>query len=107
MCGRTPREMTGDMENATIRRISVEQAREKVAAGSGLLVCAYDDEDKFKGNHLSGAMSLAEFRSRLPSIPKDQEIIFYCALPKEASAAGRAAEYLKLRYDNVKVLAGE
>jgi len=49
-----------------------------VDAGSALLVCAYDDEEKFKKNHLQGAMSLGEFKARLPSLTKDQEIIFYC-----------------------------
>ena len=60
-------------------RFTAEQVREKVESGSGLLVCAYDDEEKFKRNHLSGAISFGEFRSRLTSIPKNKEIIFYCA----------------------------
>ena len=59
-------------------RISVEDARRKVTAGSALLVCAYDDDDKFKNNHLEGAISLADFRAKLPSLSTDQEIIFYC-----------------------------
>ena len=44
-----------------------------------LLVCAYDDEEKFRQNRLQGAVSLADFRARQDSIPKDREIIFYCA----------------------------
>jgi len=67
------------MGDTTVSRISVQQAKEMVDAGSGLLVCAYDDEDKFKNNHLAGAISLAEFRSRPSSVTKDQEIVFYCA----------------------------
>jgi hypothetical protein len=59
-------------------RISVEEAREKVSAGSALLVCAYDDKEKFKKNHLQGALSLGEFKAKLPSLNKDQEIIFFC-----------------------------
>jgi rhodanese-related sulfurtransferase len=59
-------------------RIPVEEAHEKVRAGSALLVCAYDDEDKFKKNHLQGAISFGEFKTQLPSLKKDQEIIFYC-----------------------------
>jgi rhodanese-related sulfurtransferase len=66
------------MEDLTVGPLSAQEVRKKVEQGSGLLVCAYDDEDKFKRNHLAGAISLAEFRSR-PSIDKDQEIIFYCA----------------------------
>ena len=60
-------------------RISAEETRQRVSAGSALLVCAYDDEEKFKNNHLQGAISLSEFKSKLPSISPDQEVIFYCA----------------------------
>lgn len=60
-------------------RISPKQVREKITSGDALLVCAYDDENKFRENHLEGALSLAEFKSKLPSLSKDQEFIFYCA----------------------------
>ena len=59
-------------------RIDPRQARGDVAAGA-LLVCAYDDEQKFEENRLEGAMSLSEFRSREASLPRDREVIFYCA----------------------------
>lgn len=59
-------------------RISAEEARQKVSAGSALLVCAYDDKEKFNNNHLQGAISLSEFKAKLPSLTKEQEIIFYC-----------------------------
>jgi hypothetical protein len=60
-------------------RISPEEARRKVTIGSALLVCAYEDDEKCRRLHLEGAMFLTEFRSKLPALPKDQEIIFYCA----------------------------
>jgi hypothetical protein len=60
-------------------RIPPEIVREKAKSGAALLVCAYNDSDKFKNNHLEGALSLDEFISRLPSMEKNQEIIFYCA----------------------------
>ena len=60
-------------------RISIEEAHQKIAAGSALLVCAYDDDEKFKNNHLRGAISLNDFRAKLPSLSTVQEIIFYCA----------------------------
>lgn len=60
-------------------RIAPEEVRQKVTSGSAVLVCAYEDEERFRMLHLQGAVSLAEFRSRLPSLSKDQEIIFYCA----------------------------
>jgi rhodanese-related sulfurtransferase len=60
-------------------RISPKEAYEKWKAGAAILVCAYEDDKKFKALHLDGAISFNEFRSKLPSLSKDQEIIFYCA----------------------------
>ena len=60
-------------------RISPEEVRKKVISGSALLVCAYDDEEKFHRLHLEGAISLQEFKSRLGALSMDHEIIFYCA----------------------------
>ena len=60
-------------------RISPQEAREKVTSGSALLVCAYGKDQKFRYYHLQGAISFREFKSRLDSLPKEQEIIFYCA----------------------------
>ena len=60
-------------------RVSPQEVRDKVTAGAALLVCPYDDEEKFERNHLEGAISHDEFRSRLSSLAKDQEIVFYCA----------------------------
>jgi hypothetical protein len=60
-------------------RIGTEEARRKVKAGEAVLVCAYDDEATFQTMRLDMALSLGEFQKRLPGIPKEQEIIFYCA----------------------------
>ena len=60
-------------------RISPQSAREKTTSGQALLICAYDNDKKFNANHLEGAISFSDFRTRLSSLPKDQKIIFYCA----------------------------
>ena len=60
-------------------RISAEETRQRVNAGSALLVCAYEDDEKFESNHLQGAISFNQFKSRLPELANNQEIIFYCA----------------------------
>ena len=60
-------------------RVTPREIVEKVNAGAALLVCAYDNEEKFKALHLEGAISISELKSRLHALPKDQEIIFYCA----------------------------
>ena len=65
-------------EHRHAERISPQQAHEHLETGA-LLVCAYDDEEKFHKNHLQGAISLDDFHSRLDSLAKDRELIFYCA----------------------------
>ena len=64
---------------AEIARIDVAEARRKVEAGQAVLVCAYDDEAKCGRMKLAGSITLAELRVRVPSLPKSQELIFYCA----------------------------
>ncbi len=59
-------------------RIPAEETHTKVTSGEAILVCAYENEDKFRGMHLQDAISLQEFKTRLPALSKDQEIIFYC-----------------------------
>jgi hypothetical protein len=59
-------------------RIDVRRARDHLSAGA-LLVCAYDDEAKWRQNRLDGAISLADFRAQEQSVPKDRELVFYCA----------------------------
>ncbi len=60
-------------------RLSPQEVRTNVTSGAALLVCAYDNEEKFKRNQPNGAISLSEFKSRLSDLSKDQRIIFYCA----------------------------
>jgi len=59
------------------RRVTAEEVYGKLKSGKALLVCAYEDEMKFKAMQLEGAISLNEFRAKLPSLAKDQEIVFY------------------------------
>lgn len=60
----------------TMERISPQEAKAERDAGA-LFVCAYDSAEKFRQNHLEGAMSLDEFRRQEGSLPRDREIIFY------------------------------
>ncbi len=60
-------------------RITPEETFQKLREGKALLVCAYESEEQFRSLQLEGAISLSEFRAKLSSLPRDQEIIFYCA----------------------------
>ncbi|HVP77071.1 MAG TPA: ArsR family transcriptional regulator [Thermodesulfobacteriota bacterium] len=59
------------------KRVTAEEVNGKLKSGGALLVCAYEDEMKFKAMQLKGAISLNEFKSKLSSLAKDQEIVFY------------------------------
>lgn len=64
---------------AELVRVGPDHVRPRVQAGETLLVCAYEDDLTFRKMQLSGGISFSEFRSRLPSLPKTQELVFYCA----------------------------
>jgi len=64
---------------ANVSRITPEETYQKLRVENALLVCAYDSEEQFRSLRLEGAISLPEFRAKLPSLSKDQEIVFYCA----------------------------
>jgi len=59
------------------KRITPEEVHQKLKAGKVLFVCAYEDEAKFRKMQLQGAISLNGFKAKLPSLAKDQEIVFY------------------------------
>jgi rhodanese-related sulfurtransferase len=86
------------------KRISPEGARKKVKSSEALLVCAYEEDEKFKNMRLEGAMSYKEFKNKVTALPKDQEIIFYCNSSQEEHASRRAAEYANKGFEKIKVL---
>jgi len=62
-----------------VKRIPVPEARALLRSGQAMLICAYDSQEKFERYRLPGAISLKEFESLADSIPKDRQLIFYCA----------------------------
>lgn len=60
-------------------RIDPDRARARLMSSDALLVCAYDTPEKFRENFLDGAISLQELQTRASQLPRDREIIFYCA----------------------------
>jgi hypothetical protein len=59
------------------KRVPPEEIYQGLKSGAVLLVCAYDDDAKFKRLQLEGSISFNEFKSKLTSLPKDKEIVFY------------------------------
>jgi hypothetical protein len=64
---------------ANVTRIDPETARREVAAGRAWLVCAYDDRARCRSMMLDGAIDMDELQARLPTMRKDQPLMFYCA----------------------------
>ncbi len=62
------------------QRIDAEQVRRKLEDGEDvLLVCGYDDDQRCADAGVEGSLTYTQFRAQLGRIPKDQEIVFYCA----------------------------
>ena len=53
------------MRHAAVR-ITPQEAYSKVKAGQAILVCGYEDEEKFKAMRLERAISFAGFQKMLP-----------------------------------------
>ena len=62
-----------------ILRVSSEEIYPRVKTGDSLLVCAYDSDETFRSMRLEGAVSLNDFKGRVSQLPKEKEIVFYCA----------------------------
>lgn len=92
---------------ATTETIAPAAARQRMMARRGaVLVCAYDEDQKFQENRLAGAIPFSEFQREMNSLPRSKEIIFYCACPGDEVARAKAEEAHSCGFEDVKVLAG-
>jgi rhodanese-related sulfurtransferase len=91
----------------SVNTISPDNAHELLWTDpAAILVCGYEKDEDFQKNDLEGAISLTEFRRRVDSFPKDENVIFYCACPHDETSIMRAEEYQKQGFTNVQVLEG-
>ncbi|MEZ4598723.1 MAG: hypothetical protein R2940_02915 [Syntrophotaleaceae bacterium] len=67
------------MEKSDVIRVTPNEAHRRIESGKAVLVCAYESDEKCQSMLLEGAETLHEFEDRLPEIPQEQEVIFYCA----------------------------
>ena len=63
---------------ADVTRVDPETARDQLKMGQTLLVCAYDDRTRCREIMLEGAIDMDELEARIPTMRKDQPLIFYC-----------------------------
>jgi rhodanese-related sulfurtransferase len=89
------------------RTIAAQQAHDMLAKDpSVMLVCAYEKDEEFRQYDLAGAISLSEFRKRAVSLPKDEEVIFYCASSRDEAATKQAQKYFHEGFVNARILQG-
>jgi hypothetical protein len=62
-----------------IERIEPEQARRDLVRRRALLVCAYEDPEKYRASYIAGALTLPQLRAIEDELDADRELIFYCA----------------------------
>ena len=72
-------EARGQHGDASVERVGAGEARRRVAEGRAVLVCAYEDEEKCRRLKLEGAHTLRELEAGMATLPRSQEIVFYCA----------------------------
>ena len=61
------------------QRIDAEEVQRRVRHENGaLLVCAYDDMQKCRDMEIEESIPYPEFKTRLESVPKSKEIVFFC-----------------------------
>jgi rhodanese-related sulfurtransferase len=90
-----------------LEQISVREVRNLLTTNRNtLLVCGYEKDDDFHKYDLEDAISLGDFRRRMKSLAKDQQIIFYCACPHDETAIAQAEKYSKEGFTNVRIMQG-
>jgi predicted sulfurtransferase len=72
---------TVESEYSNVPRISLEELKEKLDAGADLVVVDVRSKEEFDQGHIPGAVSIpyAEIEARYRELPRDKEIITYCA----------------------------
>jgi hypothetical protein len=62
---------------AAPKRVSAADVHGKLQSGKALLVCAYENDAKFRQMPLEGAIAFSEFEKRKSTLPRDTEVVFY------------------------------
>jgi 3-mercaptopyruvate sulfurtransferase SseA len=70
---------TAPQNQSDAPRIGVQELKERLDGGEGILVVDARSASAFADRHIPGAVSipLDEVESRLDELPRDQDIVFY------------------------------
>jgi len=86
--------------------ISAQELRAKLDSQSPMTLVFAAKRSYFAGAAISSAIPQEEFQERIPTLPKDSDIVLYCGCPQDAGSLHLAAELRRLGFINVKVLEG-
>lgn len=72
---------TVESRYSNVPRISLEELKEKLDAGAEVVVVDVRSKEEFDQGHIPGAISIpyGEIEARYRELPRDKEIITYCA----------------------------
>ncbi|MHC4958486.1 MAG: rhodanese-like domain-containing protein [Planctomycetota bacterium] len=86
-------------------RISARELHDKLAAGEPVLViCGYRSDHAYRKYRIADAISMNDLDDRLPTLPADQEFVFYCACAEDKTAILNAQAYMERGYASCSVL---
>ena len=68
-----------------VPRVTPEEIYPKLWSAESLLVCAYDSDARFQQVHLKGAISLEEFKSLRPTLPRTGKSCSIAPDPRKAA----------------------
>lgn len=61
------------------QRVKPDEVRQRMKDNGAMLVCAYDDSEKCRKIGIAESIPYPDLKSKLDSIPKSREIVFFCA----------------------------
>jgi rhodanese-related sulfurtransferase len=86
--------------------MSAEEVREKLEAHAPLLLVSACSGSAFSKGHIEGAVPVEDFRTMLPEISRNTEIILYCSCSGEKAARELARELEGAGFTRVRILRG-
>lgn len=96
------------MELRDVDRVAPEDLKQRVEKGEALLLVDVQPEGQFPARHIVGACNipLGIVEDGTHGLPRDGEVVLYCACLEEADAIRVAAILRSHGYDRLRVLAG-
>ncbi len=96
------------MELRDVDRVAPEDLKQRVENGEAFLLVDVQPEGQFLARHIVGARNipLGIVEDGTHGLPRDSEVVLYCACPEEADAIRAAAILRSHAYDRLRVLTG-